>query len=229
MLLGLTSPYSWADKLFYGEKEWEKRHLKREKNIFCALGFRHLRWKCCLSSSLAGPWGSGGQKSRWREGRVASLDRYRKAQWALSLSRSLSLSLSCCCSPSHPHFSCCLDKSASAAQQRFCVESPLVNNLTVSERTHMLCLFVKNTCFRWYMHTLQLLLFISISCFVPLTVVFQRFFWLFCFFKRKWKGRNRGQLCVKSFSALHPIFVSPFGRRKHRNTVYSQHHYVTQR
>ena len=59
----------------------------------CALGFRHLCWKCCLCSSLAGPWGPGGQKSRRREGRVASLDRYRKAQWALSLSLFLLLLL----------------------------------------------------------------------------------------------------------------------------------------
>lgn len=98
-----------GDKLLYREKELEKkdrekRQLNREREIYvciCALGFRHLCWKCCLCSSLAGPWGPGGQKSRWREGRVASLDRYRKAQWALSRF----------CSPSHPHFSCCLDKS----------------------------------------------------------------------------------------------------------------------
>lgn len=85
----------------------------------CVLGFRLLYWKCCICSSLAGPRRPWGQKSRWKEGRVASLDRYSEAQWALSLSGSVSLSHS----PLHPHFSCCLGKST--------IPAALLNNVSV--------------------------------------------------------------------------------------------------
>lgn len=90
-------PWGWADRLLYGKRSEGRKTAEERGKIcvcICALGFRLLCWKFCICSSLAGPWGPWGQKSRWKEGRVFILGQVQQSpvgSLSPSLARCLSL------------------------------------------------------------------------------------------------------------------------------------------